>query len=83
MIITQRKLSPGTFIQGHMGLYIACIADVNDHHGFAADLQAMARIWRDGQKRACHVWRLLSAGTIEEKIYQRQVLMAIHTHGIW
>ncbi|KAG1662668.1 hypothetical protein FOA52_014594, partial [Chlamydomonas sp. UWO 241] len=40
----------------------------------AADLQAMARIWRDGQKRPCHVYRLVTSGSIEEKVYQRQVM---------
>eukprot|EP00062_Callorhinchus_milii_P003990 gi/632941893/ref/XP_007886119.1/ PREDICTED: DNA repair and recombination protein RAD54B isoform X2 [Callorhinchus milii] len=39
----------------------------------ATDMQAMARIWRDGQRRTVHIYRLLTAGTIEEKIYQRQV----------
>lgn len=39
----------------------------------ATDLQAMARIWRDGQKRHCQVYRLLTTGSIEEKIYQRQL----------
>lgn len=39
----------------------------------ATDLQAMARVWRDGQTRACHVYRLITTGTIEEKILQRQV----------
>ena len=33
----------------------------------------MARIWRDGQRRPVHVYRLATAGTIEEKIFQRQV----------
>ena len=40
----------------------------------ATDLQAMARVWRDGQKQHCHVYRLISTGTIEEKIFQRQVM---------
>ncbi|KAL6765798.1 SNF2 family N-terminal domain-containing protein [Haematococcus lacustris] len=40
----------------------------------AADLQAMARIYRDGQKRPCSVWRLLTTGTLEEKIFQRQIM---------
>ena len=39
----------------------------------ATDMQAMARVWRDGQKRHCHVYRLVTTGTIEEKILQRQV----------
>ncbi|XP_060679653.1 DNA repair and recombination protein RAD54B [Hemiscyllium ocellatum] len=39
----------------------------------ANDVQAMARVWRDGQKRPVHIYRLLTTGTIEEKIYQRQV----------
>ncbi|XP_065905293.1 DNA repair and recombination protein RAD54-like [Dysidea avara] len=38
----------------------------------ANDNQAMARIWRDGQKKQCFIYRLLSTGTIEEKILQRQ-----------
>ncbi|XP_035989480.1 DNA repair and recombination protein RAD54B [Fundulus heteroclitus] len=39
----------------------------------ANDIQAMARVWRDGQKKAVHIYRLLTAGTIEERIFQRQV----------
>ncbi|XP_068095683.1 DNA repair and recombination protein RAD54-like isoform X2 [Hyperolius riggenbachi] len=38
----------------------------------ANDEQAMARVWRDGQKKTCYIYRLLSTGTIEEKIFQRQ-----------
>lgn len=39
----------------------------------ANDLQAMARVHRDGQKKQVYVYRFLSTGTIEEKIYQRQI----------
>ena len=39
----------------------------------AKDKQAMSRIWRDGQKRVCFIYRLFCTGTIEEKIYQRQL----------
>ncbi|ELP88334.1 DNA repair and recombination protein RDH54, putative [Entamoeba invadens IP1] len=39
----------------------------------AKDKQAMARIWRDGQKRKAMIYRMLCTGTIEEKIYQRQL----------
>ncbi|TFK75322.1 hypothetical protein BDN72DRAFT_511952 [Pluteus cervinus] len=37
------------------------------------DLQSMARCHRDGQKRPVFIYRLLTTGTIDEKIYQRQV----------
>lgn len=36
-----------------------------------ADLQAMARVHRIGQKKVVHVYRLVSAGTVEERIVQR------------
>lgn len=39
----------------------------------ATDIQAMARIHRDGQKRHCHIYRILLKGSLEEKIWQRQV----------
>lgn len=39
----------------------------------ATDLQAMARIHRDGQKRPCFIYRLLTQGALDEKIFQRQV----------
>jgi len=38
----------------------------------ANDEQAMARVWRDGQKKICFIYRMLALGTIEEKILQRQ-----------
>ncbi|KAI4318616.1 hypothetical protein MLD38_032295 [Melastoma candidum] len=39
----------------------------------ANDKQAAARVWRDGQKKRVYIYRFLSAGTIEEKVYQRQI----------
>ncbi|GAB0100972.1 DNA repair and recombination protein RAD54B [Sergentomyia squamirostris] len=39
----------------------------------ATDQQAMARIWRDGQTRNVVIYRLITAWTIEEKIFQRQI----------
>ncbi|XP_059653740.1 protein CHROMATIN REMODELING 25 [Cornus florida] len=39
----------------------------------ANDKQAAARIWRDGQKKRVYIYRFLSTGTIEEKVYQRQM----------
>ena len=39
----------------------------------SVDLQAMARIHRDGQKRPCFIYRFLMKGGLDEKIWQRQV----------
>ncbi|KAK0193509.1 SNF2 family N-terminal domain-containing protein [Armillaria mellea] len=44
-------------------------SDWNPSH----DLQSMARCHRDGQKRPVYIYRFLTAGTIDEKIFQRQV----------
>lgn len=38
----------------------------------ANDEQAMARVWRDGQKKPCFIYRFVATGSIEEKIFQRQ-----------
>lgn len=38
----------------------------------AADQQALARVWRDGQRKDCFVYRFIATGTIEEKVFQRQ-----------
>ena len=53
--------------------------------GFIAgsvDAQAMARVWRDGQRREVFIYRLLSTGTIEERIFQRQLLKAQINDGL-
>jgi DNA repair and recombination protein RAD54B len=39
----------------------------------STDLQAMARVHRDGQTKPVVIYRLLTTGTIEEKIFQRQI----------
>ncbi|CAH0475682.1 unnamed protein product [Peronospora belbahrii] len=39
----------------------------------ATDKQAAARVWREGQKKMCYVYRFLATGTLEEKIFQRQL----------
>ncbi|KAL4502983.1 hypothetical protein ABPG72_014212 [Tetrahymena utriculariae] len=38
------------------------------------DLQVMGRIWRDGQTKPVHIYRLVACGTMEEKVLQRQFL---------
>ncbi|KAB8437414.1 hypothetical protein FH972_025092 [Carpinus fangiana] len=39
----------------------------------STDAQAMARIHRDGQTKPCRIYRLMTRGALDEKIYQRQI----------
>ncbi|XP_050579248.1 DNA excision repair protein ERCC-6-like isoform X4 [Bombus affinis] len=39
----------------------------------ATDAQARARAWRIGQNKKVTIYRLITAGTIEEKMYHRQI----------
>jgi DNA polymerase IIIc chi subunit len=39
----------------------------------------MSRVWRDGQKSTVYVYRFLATATIDEKIWQRQ-LVSFHSH---
>ncbi|KAJ2503427.1 DNA repair protein rhp26 [Coemansia sp. RSA 1972] len=39
----------------------------------SSDMQARERAWRLGQQRNVAIYRLMTAGTIEEKIYNRQI----------
>jgi SNF2 family DNA or RNA helicase len=48
----------------------------------STDLQARERAWRIGQRRAVCVYRLLTAGTIEEKIYHRQIFKQFLTNRV-
>lgn len=48
----------------------------------STDTQARERAWRIGQKRPVTIYRLLTAGTIEEKIYHRQVFKQLLTNKI-
>ena len=41
------------------------------HRSPQPDLQAMARVHRIGQKKTVHVYRLVSGGTIEERVVER------------
>lgn len=48
----------------------------------STDVQARERAWRLGQKRDVTVYRLMTAGTIEEKIYHRQIFKQFLTNKI-
>lgn len=40
----------------------------------STDIQARERAWRIGQSRPVTIYRLITRGTIEEKVYHRQVM---------
>ncbi|CCH60703.1 hypothetical protein TBLA_0D01950 [Henningerozyma blattae CBS 6284] len=48
----------------------------------STDLQARERAWRIGQKREVSIYRLMINGTIEEKIYHRQIFKQFLTNKI-
>jgi DNA excision repair protein ERCC-6 len=48
----------------------------------STDVQARERAWRLGQKKEVTIYRLMSAGTIEEKIYHRQIFKQFLTNKI-
>jgi DNA excision repair protein ERCC-6 len=48
----------------------------------STDLQARERAWRLGQKRDVTIFRLMTKGTIEEKIYHRQIFKQFLTNKI-
>ncbi|CUS20952.1 LAQU0S02e02146g1_1 [Lachancea quebecensis] len=48
----------------------------------STDLQARERAWRIGQKREVTIYRLMIAGSIEEKIYHRQIFKQFLTNKI-
>jgi hypothetical protein len=46
------------------------------------DKQALARVWRDGQQKPVHIYRLACAWTMEEKVLQRQLLKEDMAHAL-
>jgi hypothetical protein len=43
--------------------------------------QAAARVWRDGQRKRCYVYRFVSTGSMEEKVFQRQLSKEVRPYG--
>ncbi|ORX90662.1 hypothetical protein K493DRAFT_380445 [Basidiobolus meristosporus CBS 931.73] len=48
----------------------------------STDMQARERAWRLGQKKEVTIFRLMTSGTIEEKIYHRQIFKQFLTNKI-
>jgi DNA excision repair protein ERCC-6 len=48
----------------------------------STDVQARERAWRLGQKKEVTIYRLMTAGTIEEKIYHRQIFKQLLTNKV-
>ncbi|CAO3568276.1 unnamed protein product [Mortierella alpina] len=48
----------------------------------STDVQARERAWRLGQTREVTIYRLMTSGTIEEKIYHRQIFKQFLTNKI-
>jgi DNA excision repair protein ERCC-6 len=48
----------------------------------STDVQARERAWRLGQKKDVTIYRLMTAGTIEEKMYHRQIFKQFLTNKI-
>jgi DNA excision repair protein ERCC-6 len=47
-----------------------------------ACLQARERAWRIGQQREVVIYRLITSGTIEEKVYHRQIYKSFLTNKV-
>ena len=45
-------------------------------------MQARERAWRIGQRREVTVYRLITSGTIEEKVYHRQIYKQFLTEKV-
>ncbi|KAK9837571.1 hypothetical protein WJX74_000576 [Apatococcus lobatus] len=48
----------------------------------STDMQARERAWRIGQKKEVTVYRLITSGTIEEKVYHRQIYKQFLTNKV-
>ena len=48
----------------------------------STDMQARERAWRVGQQREVTIYRLITSGTIEEKVYHRQIYKQFLTNKV-
>ena len=48
----------------------------------STDMQARERAWRIGQARPVTIYRLITSGTIEEKVYHRQIYKQFLTNKV-
>lgn len=55
---------------------------ISVYNAVGNSLQARERAWRIGQKRDVTVYRLITRGTIEEKVYHRQIYKHFLTNKI-
>lgn len=81
-IVDNFNLSPNKFVflistkAGGLGLNLVSanvVVVFDPNWNVTHDLQAQDRAYRIGQTKRTHVYRLISAGTIEEMIYNRQI----------
>ena len=49
----------------------------------SVDIQARERCWRIGQKKPVTIYRLITSGTIEEKIYHRQIFKTVLSNRVF
>lgn len=65
---------------GGIGLNLTganCVLIYDPDWNPSTDMQAQERAWRIGQKRDVTIYRLLTSGTVEEKVYHRQIFKHI------
>lgn len=67
MLLSQKVGGEGISLIGASRLIV-----LEPDHNPAKDIQLCGRLWRPGQKKRVFTYRLLSSGTLEELIYQRQ-----------